>query len=299
MAIDKEFYNEASAAKLGWDPTWFGCSSFDKKLTLAIKKWQKSNRLTADGLCGPGTFRRVFTHREANISDYVSPNWDNDGLARIVYNGKEFPIEWDKTVLWTDEGGLMAKLGNYKSMAGQRKRKITQFINHWDVCLSSKSCQRVLDRRGISVHFLIDNDGTIYQTGDLQNIHWHAGISKINAKSIGVEISNAYYTKWQSWYKKHGFGERPIVTDAMVHGKKLETHLGFYPVQIEAVQALWKAVHLACGIPLETPTGASKNAYTSVASSGKFKGILSHYHVKKTKIDCGGLDIEELLEDLK
>ncbi len=299
MAIDKEFYNEASAAKLGWDPTWFGCSSFDKKLTLAIKKWQKSNRLTADGLCGPGTFRRVFTHREANISDYVSPNWDNDGLARIVYNGKEFPIEWDKTVLWTDEGGLMAKLGNYKSMAGQRKRKITQFINHWDVCLSSKSCQRVLDRRGISVHFLIDNDGTIYQTGDLQNIHWHAGISKINAKSIGVEISNAYDLKWQSWYKKNGFGERAIVEDAYVHGKKLRPHLDFYPVQIEALQALWKAVHNACDIPLETPTGAAKDAYTASASSGKFKGILSHYHVKKTKIDCGGLDIEKLLEDLK
>ena len=299
MAIDKEFYNEASAAKLGWNPTWFGCSSFDKKLTLAIKKWQKSNGLTADGLCGPGTFRRIFTYREANISDYVSPNWDNDGLARIVYNGKEFPIEWDKTVLWTDKGGLMAKLGNYKSMAGQRTRKPTQFVNHWDVCLSSKSCQRVLDRRGISVHFLIDNDGTIYQTGDLQHIFWHAGSSKINAKSIGVEISNAYDLKWQSWYVKNGFGERPVVTDAYVHGKKLRDHLGFYPVQIEALKALWKAIHLACDIPLETPTGAAKNAYTATVSSGKFKGFVSHYHITKRKIDCGGLDIEKLLEDLK
>ncbi len=299
MAIDKVFYNEASAAKLGWDPTWFGHHVFDEKLVRIIKKWQKENRLTADGLCGPSTFRRLWTEREANITDYVSPNWDNDGLARIVYNGNEFPIEWDKTVLWTDKGGLMAKLGNYKSMAGQRIRKPTQFVNHWDVCLSSKSCQRVLDRRGISVHFLIDNDGTIYQTMDLQHIGWHAGSSRINAKSIGVEISCAYDLKWQSWYKKNGFGERPVVTDAYVHGKKLRDHLGFYDVQIEALQALWKAIHNACDIPFETPTGAAKNAYTSTVSSGKFKGFVSHYHITKRKIDCGGLDIEQLLEEIK
>ena len=217
MAINKVFYNEASAAKLGWDPTWFGCNSYDEKLVRAIKKWQKERGLAADGLCGENTFRVLFNERQANISDYVSPNWDNDGLARIIYNGNEFPIEWDKTVLWTDKGGMMAKLGNYGNMAGKRIRKPTQFVNHWDVCLNSKTCQRVLDRRGISVHFLIDNDGTIYQTMDLQNIGWHAGSSRINAKSIGVEISNAYDTKWQSWYKKHGFGERPVVTDAQVH----------------------------------------------------------------------------------
>ena len=231
--------------------------------------------------------------------DYVSENWDNDGKARIIYNGKEFPIAWDKTVLWTDNGGLMAKLGNYKSLAGQRVRKPTQFVNHWDVCLNSRSCQRVLDRRGISVHFLIDNDGTIYQTMDLQHVAWHAGISKINAKSIGVEISCAYDLKWQSWYKKNGFGERPIVSGAWVHGRKLKPHLGFYPVQIEALQALWKAISDACDIPLETPTGRAKDSYTTLASSGKFKGFVSHYHLTKRKIDCAGLDIEKLLEDLK
>ena len=299
MAIDKVFYNEASAAKLGWDPTWFGCTAFDEKLVREIRKWQKSRRLTADGLCGQGTFRVLFNERQANMSDYVSPNYDNDGLARIVYNSKEFPIEWDKTVLWTDKGGLMAKLGSYGNMAGKRARKPTMFVNHWDVCLNSSTCQRVLDRRGISVHFLIDNDGTIYQTMDLQHIGWHAGNSKINAKSIGVEISNAYDTKWQSWYKKHGFGERPVIHDAEVHGSTLEPHLGFYPIQLQALQALWKAVNLACGIPLETPTGTAKNAYTSEVSSGRFKGFVSHYHITKRKIDCAGLDIEKLLEDLK
>ena len=164
MAINKVFYNEASAAKLGWDPTWFGCNSYDEKLVRAIKKWQKERRLAADGLCGENTFRVLFNERQANISDYVSPNWDNDGLARIIYNGNEFPIEWDKTVLWTDKGGMMAKLGNYGNMAGKRIRKPTQFVNHWDVCLSSRSCQSILDKRGISVHFLIDGGKKLFKS---------------------------------------------------------------------------------------------------------------------------------------
>ena len=52
--MDAEFYNEASASKLGWTPDWFGCSSFDEELTEAIKEYQSSIGLKADGLCGPG-----------------------------------------------------------------------------------------------------------------------------------------------------------------------------------------------------------------------------------------------------
>ena len=39
MAVDKDFYNEASAAKLGWTPDWFlpGHSLFDRKLQNAIR----------------------------------------------------------------------------------------------------------------------------------------------------------------------------------------------------------------------------------------------------------------------
>ena len=62
------------------------------------------------------------------------------------------------------------------------------------------------------MHFLIDNDGTIYQMLDTQHIAWHAGIPRYeggNKRGIGVEISNAYYPKYQEWYIKHGFGERP------------------------------------------------------------------------------------------
>ena len=84
----------------------------------------------------------------------------------------------------------------------------------------------------------------------MNHVAFHAGSKKHNAQTIGVEISNAYYTRYNKWYKDNGFGERPIVKGAKVHGKSMKPFLDFYPVQIEALKALMKAVHNATGIPL-------------------------------------------------
>ena len=67
--MDKNFYNQASAAKLGWDPSWFGEKYFDDKLVRAIKKWQRLRELAADGLCGPMTFRRRWTEKQAQVEE--------------------------------------------------------------------------------------------------------------------------------------------------------------------------------------------------------------------------------------
>jgi len=305
MAIDKDFYNEASATKLGWDPSWFGAEDFDDKLVAAIKKWQRARGLTADGLCGPTTYRRVWTEREANISNYdpTPPRGYTAMNKDIVHNGKFYPIEWPQVVLWDDpDAGLSCKPGTYTSWAGKKDRKPTFFVNHWDVCLSAESCAKVVNKRGISIHFCIDNDGTIYQLLDTQHRAWQAGGRVWNDKSIGVEISNAYYLKYQDWYVRHGYGERPIVDDAYCHGKKLEPHLGFYPVQLEALKALWKAIHNATGIPLECPTDSNGELVTTVdrrCERGVFEGFVNHYNLTKRKIDCAGLDLVGLLREVK
>jgi hypothetical protein len=297
MVADKNFYNEASATKLGWEPSWFGAKGFDDKLVREIKRFQRTYGLTADGLCGPGTFRRLWVERQQNIDDHKP-----DGISYsnyIVYNGNFTPIKWDKTVLWSEPGGLAARKGSYEDYSGKSDRDIKLFVNHWDVCLSSTQCQKVLDKRGISVHFLIDNDGTIYQTLDMQHSAWHA--SRVNRYSVGVEITNAYYPKYQSTYVRKGFGERPVIDDAEVRGKSLEPFLGFYPVQIEALKALWVATHNATGLPYETPTtfmGNTSSDYEQKWAYGKERGFVSHLHVNKKKIDCAGLDIKTLLSEL-
>ena len=77
--------------------------------------------------------------------------------------------------------------------------------------------------------------------------------------------------------------------------------MGFYPVQLEALKALMKAVHKATGIPLQAPLDRSGKTNTKVskkAAEGRFEGFISHYHLTKRKIDCAGLDIKKLLEEL-
>jgi|TARA_R110000803_G_scaffold103465_2_gene171586 hypothetical protein len=136
----------------------------------------------------------------------------------------------------------------------------------------------------------------------MQHAAWHAGSSRTNRPSVGVEISNAYYPKYQEWYQKNGFGERPVLEDVWVHTTKLAPFLGFYPRQIEALKALWKTINSATGIPYETPTSqfnSTSAKYEQGVAYGNFTGFVSHYHVSKNKIDCAGLDIKTLLSEIK
>jgi len=306
--MDKDFYNKSSSDSLGWLPSWFGCHEFDNVLVSAVKKWQRSHNLTADGLVGPMTYRRIWTEREANISKYKPARRCpvvKGSQQNIVHNGNFIPIEWEKVVLWDDEGGFKANKGTYTDYTGRPDREPTMFVNHWDVCLSSESCAKVLNKRGISVHFLIDNDGTIFQMLDTQHKAWHAGIPHYeggNSKGVGVEISNAYYPKYQDWYVRNGFGERPLQEHGYVHGRTLKPFLDFYPVQLEALKALWKAIHLGIGIPLEYPMDNNGYIETGIhreCQRGTYHGVCNHYNFIKSKIDCAGLDLPTLLGEVK
>ena len=304
--MDKDFYNKSSADSLGWSPSWFGADGFDDDLVKKVQKWQKSLGLRADGLVGPMTYRRIWTERQSNISDFKPRDMSACGneSSFIVHNGKFLPINWGKVVLWDEEGGLKCSPGTYSSYAGKPDRKPHYFVNHWDVCLSSESMARVIARRGISIHFGIDNDGTIYQLLDTQHAAWQAGSRRWNHDSIGVEIANAYYAKYQGWYEKNGFGPRPIVKKgaASVHGRSVGEHLDFYPVQIQALKALWVAIHKGIGIPLETPldnSGKLVEGLDKRCEASKFEGFINHYNLTRRKIDCAGLDMISIIKEAR
>ena len=290
--VDKDFYNEASAAKLGWDPSWFGLTEYDSRLVKKIRAFQREIGLKADGMLGPVTFRRLVAHREAE-EEYENNVTFEPGEKAFLYNGTKYLIKWDKVILPSDPTGLQHTSGYTPS---KRKRNVSMFVTHWDVCLNSRTCYKILQKRGISIHFAIDNDGTIYQFLDMNDIGWHASSRTINRKAVGVEISNAYYPKYQNWYKKNGFGERPMIKDASVHGKPMKPFMDFNDVQKEALKALMEAVHNALGIPLETP---EEQTVSKEVRSGKFKGFVHHYHCIKSKIDCAGLDLKPILEEIK
>jgi len=55
------------------------------------------------------------------------------------------------------------------------KSVINKFVLHHDGCFDAKMCWNVLhNERGLSAHFIIDNDGMIFQTLDLGLMGYHA-----------------------------------------------------------------------------------------------------------------------------
>jgi len=288
-------YNKRSAKKYSWDPSWFGATKFDGVLINNIKEFQKLHDLNPDGLCGPMTYRRAYTNKLAYIDDAEDTVATDIKKNRIFCNGFSVRIKWDKiNVNWINEKC-------YSKVAG-KARKPTMVVTHWDAALSAASCKRILEKRKISTHFVIDNDGTIVQLVDTQDVAWHAGIRRVNKASIGIDFSNAVYTKYNKAYHKKGFGFRPIIEGWRVHGWRPKPFLGAYPVQIEAYKALLEALHNHYGIPLECPLDDDGRLLTAMhkpSKKAKFKGVVNHYNLSTNKWDTLGLQLDEILEEIR
>jgi hypothetical protein len=288
-------YNKRSAKKYGWKLSWFGASEFDSELLENIKEFQELHDLKVDGLCGEMTYRRAYTNNLAYSTGVDDSMNTIIKQHRIICNGVSVPVRWDKVELsWIKEGCY--------SKVKRKPRKPTMVVTHWDATLSAASCKRILEKRGISTHFVIDNDGTIVQLVDTQDVAWHAGIRRVNKASIGIDFSNAVYTKYNKAYSKKGFGMRPVISGWRVHGWRPKPFLGAYPVQVDAYKALLEALHKHYGIPLECPLDDDGSLLTRIhkpSKRAKFKGVVNHYNLSKKKWDTLGLQLDEILEEIR
>jgi len=299
---NKVFYNKSSAEKLGWLPSWFGEDDFDGDLVDKIKEFQTKHNVTADGLCGPLTYRLIATEREAQtelVKDQLKKFCEDDHNY-IICEGQRVKIGWDKVVNIREPEALALSPNCYRA---QRRgvKKPSMIVTHFDVCLSAKSCHRVLEKKGISSHFAIDNDGTIYQMLDTTHEGWHAGNRRVNSASIGIDISNAIYLKYQKYYRMKGFGNRPVLTNIRVHNGTIKECLGFYPVQVEAYKALVKTLCKHYDIPIDCPRDDDGGMLMKVHSpsvKAKFCGVVNHFHLTRNKWDTANLDLAKALEEI-
>ncbi len=241
--------------------------------------------------------------------------------TEIVIAGKRIPIGVP-VVLWNDAGGYNA-YGRSKERANfargrqsDPRESIDQFVLHYDVCGVSRECFRVLEARGLSVHFLLDIDGTLYQTLDLAETAWHA--REANARSIGVEIANigAYprgSNELATWYAVDGRGPRITVPRSLgtggvktngfigrparhqklrgeINGQALEQY-DFTPEQYETLAHLTAAlVRYLPNLDLRFPTEGPSRIRSDVMSARqleRYRGILGHQHISASKTDPG------------
>jgi len=199
------------------------------------------------------------------------------------------------------------------------QKVVDQFVLHYDVCPASQTCFKVLhDHRNLSVHFMVDVDGTIYQTLDLKERARHATIS--NARSIGVEIANmgAYSVKnradLEKWYEASGGGgirlrppraydEMGVRTKAFVGrparqelivGNIQGQELAQYDFTPEQYDSLTKLTATLCRIFPKIKCDYPKDADGKLipqklddADWQAYQGVLGHYHVQLNKTDPG------------
>ena len=161
-----------------------------------------------------------------------------------------------------------------------RKRKAGQVVNlaviHQSVTSSVSSTDRVLRKRGLGVHFMIDGDGSIHQFNDLSDKLAHA--NEVNGRCIGVEMINPYTRTKSHW--------KTMIDPSPTAWRKKEA--ADTPEQMASLDALLSVI---CGhcynthngtveIPLEMPTQSNKgpNRGSALWFDKSVGGIVAHGH---------------------
>lgn len=201
----------------------------------------------------------------------------------------------------------------------QLQQAVDQFVIHYDVCGTSRRCFDVLhDHRHLSVHFMLDLDGTIYQTLDVKERAWHAGPA--NSRSVGIEIANMgayaeHETKpWDRWYAADPDGQLRITIPNQLDRESIRTprfvarpsrnqliygeiqgytreQYDLTDEQYEALIRLTAALHKVLPqIELQAPRdpdGQVTNRVLSPDARDHHRGLIGHYHISASKSDPG------------
>lgn len=308
IVVCGQFYRIGTPVKLWMDPGGYDAYRTDRRFApFDQRKWQS----TVEAMKA-GKIDWVSSPQELNPDRY--------GLRYANQAEDHFSPEQLETV---HGGGWDLPL---------LQEKIDQFVLHFDVCGTSGQCFYILhDVRGLSVHFMLDADGTIYQTLDLKERAWHS--TKSNDRSIGIEIANigAYRLDDRSrpfdrWYRADEAGKTFLIfpdklkglaplkdkvlsprrnepIQGEIHGQTYEQYDYTQP-QYDALAKLSAALtdifpKIKADVP-RTPDGDILHRTLSDEQWANFGGILGHYHVQANKSDPGpALDWEYLLNQVR
>ena len=224
--------------------------------------------------------RVVTFDDEDGYNAYVPHRTDNIGE---IYASKPAPGLADRKTRYRQRR-LMGSSGRLSRL----KHVVRQLVVHLDGCRDAKMCFDVLhNQRGLSVHFMIDNDGTIYQTLDLLHCAFHAG--GVNEVSIGIEMQNRGDAhRYPNFYS----GKRDTVT-CRVHGHQFLAY-DFTAPQYQAAAKLSQALARVFDLPLVAPMQNQEHYWSKLDRPRGFRGFLGHYHISRNKWDPGPWDFSRM-----
>jgi N-acetyl-anhydromuramyl-L-alanine amidase AmpD len=247
----------------------------------------------------------------------------------IIAAGQAFDVG-RTVVLWNDDQGFDAyqtrcidqsggccdfDSDRYGTRKGLTRRTlenlqaiVSQFVLHFDGCVNSRSCFKSMHNRtrpgggtgcGLSAHFMIDTDGTIYQTLDLAERAYHA--EQENSISIGVEICNRGRYKADEMHKLPPEWRTRPRRIVVINGAKYDAY-DFRPEQYESIVAITRTLlRIFPKMKPIVPERDGEILLDTLADPLAFHGIVGHLHVDldKQKWDPGALDWRRILRALQ
>jgi N-acetyl-anhydromuramyl-L-alanine amidase AmpD len=199
---------------------------------VRVGRWWAGQAMTA-----LAAFLTAVPGRSQPANAPALPDSTTQSGDEIIVCGERFHTG-APVVLWTDKGGYDFHYSRAPGSPDERKPSrvrmspltdaqlaqvrrdgwtldllrddVDQFVIHYSVEGTSRQTFSKLAERHLSVQLMLDLDGTIYQTMDLQEEAPHA--TKANGRSVGIEIANlgAYVgniTPLNEWYKKDASGQ--------------------------------------------------------------------------------------------
>lgn len=250
-------------------------------------------------------------------------------MNSIVFCEKKFSINVP-VILWNDKNGFNGyntskivtehenrKTGKItkKVISGKRysrrfvtrkdlTKNITQLFLHHDGLYRSRDTFNVLhNQRGLSVHFLLDDNGVLFQTLDIKEKAWHGG--KNNPISIGIEIANRANAKrfpdaYNAYYKrKFKVSKRNKIVDN-VHGNNI---LGYGYTMAQYISLINLGITLSKIFPAlylaDFPRRDGKIIKSVISNPTKHEGYICHYNINRSKWDPISFDHERFINGVK
>ncbi len=170
-------------------PQLRACDPSSRAFAHAVLGFQKTHSLVADGKLGPNTIAAVRARSEpasGSPATFPTPTGDVSD-SRILINGEYYDVPFSVT--------------QHEPFSGRKRtKKVNTVLVHQSVTSSVATTERVLRKKGLGVHLMIDGDGSIHQYGDLATQKLAHGNER-NGCSIGVEVINPYTKGKKPWAK--------------------------------------------------------------------------------------------------
>jgi len=149
IMVAGKYVHTGTRVVLWTDPGGYDAYRVERRFAPFDKSDWETSSTEVTGLKTPNRYSLRAGNLRTNETERVRTGGLSDGeIARVRGGG------WDLPTL---------------------QRVVDQFVLHFDVCGVSRQCFNVLhDHRDLSVHFMLDLDGSIYQTLDLKERAWHS-----------------------------------------------------------------------------------------------------------------------------